>query len=105
MPSSPNYKRNYKQEDLRDKERGKVGTGHNSDTAIRERDRRKALKLGIIKKTDTLDHATPLSKEKNKANAEKPSNWRPETPHDNYSYPRNPDGSMIVNRSPTKGQK
>lgn len=101
MPSSPDYKRNYKQEDLRDKERGKVGTGHNSDTAIRERDRRKALKLGIIKKKDTLDHIKPLSK----GGSEAPSNWRPETPHDNYSYPRNPDGSMIVNRSPTKGKK
>jgi hypothetical protein len=101
MPSSPGYIRKYKQEDARDKARGKVGTGHNSDTAVRERDRRKALKLGLIKKSQTLDHIKPLSK----GGGESPSNWRGETPHDNYSYPRNKDGSMIVNRSPTKGAK
>lgn len=99
MPSSPGYVRNYKQEDARDKARGKVGTGHNSDTAVRERDRRKALKMGLIKKSQTLDHIKPLSK----GGSEDPSNWRGESLSKNDSYPRNPDGSMIEN-VPKKGK-
>jgi len=93
MPSSPGYKRDYHTEDLRDKARGKVGTGHNSDTAVRERDRRKALKMGLIKKSQTLDHIKPLSK----GGSEDPSNWRGESAHNNYSYARHSDGSMVSN--------
>ena len=93
MPSSPGYVRNYTQEYKRDKARGKAGTGHNSDTAVRERDRRKALKLGLIKKSQTLDHIKPLSK----GGGSPPSNWRGESLSKNDSYPRNPDGSMKRN--------
>lgn len=92
MPSSPNYVRDMKREDLTRKARGEVG-GHDSKNAIRERDRRKALKLGMVKPGQDLDHKKALGQ----GGGEAPSNWRAETPHDNRSFARNPDGSMKAN--------
>lgn len=94
MPSSPNYVRDYKQEYKTAKARGEIGTGSNSSNAKRHRLRRKALKLGMIKKSDTLDHVVPLSK----GGGNTLKNARPATAHDNYSYPRNSDGSMKSNK-------
>lgn len=99
MPSSPGYVRNYKQEEKTAKARGDQGTGHDSGEAVRARARRKALKLGMVKKGQDLDHKTPLSK----GGTSTISNFRPETPHDNRSFPRNSDGSMIANHP--KGKK
>ena len=93
MPSSKGYVRDYKQEYATAKSRGEIGTGTNSDNAKRKRARRKALKLGMVKKGQDLDHKKALSK----GGSNKPSNWRAATPSDNRSFPRNSDGSMKRN--------
>ena len=93
MPSSPNYVRDLTQEDKTRKARGEVG-GHDSKNAVRERDRRKALKLGMVKSGQDLDHKKALGQG---GRSGAPSNWRAETPHDNRSFPRNSDGSMKAN--------
>lgn len=97
MPSSKNYVRNYRQEAKTSKARGEIG-GSDAPHAKRERDRRKALKLGMIKPDQTLDHKKPLSK----GGSDSTSNFRGESLHDNDSYPRNPDGSMKANHPKTK---
>ena len=92
------YTRNYAREYALAKKRGEVGTGHDGENAIRKRDRRKALALGLIKPSQDLDHKVPLSK----GGTEAPSNWRGESPHDNRSFYRNPDGSLKRNVAKTK---
>ena len=95
MPSSPDYVRNLAEEDKTRKARGEVG-GHDSKNAVRERDRRKALKLGMVKPGQDLDHKKALGQG---GPGGKPSNWRAETPHANRSFSRNADGSMKVNHA------
>lgn len=90
MPSSKNYQRDYAQEYKTAKARGEVGTGHNSGSAERHRARRAALKMGMVKKGQDLDHKKPLSK----GGSNDKSNWRARSVHANRSYPRNSDGSM-----------
>lgn len=90
MPSSPNYVRKYGQEYATQKQRGEVAQGHDSPNAERKRARRKALKLGMVKKGQDLDHKTPLSK----GGSNDPSNYRAAAPGENRSFARNPDGSM-----------
>lgn len=90
MPSSPGYVRNYKEEDKTAKARGEVSTGSTSGNAQRHRARRTALKLGMVKKGEDLDHKRPLGQGGSNAK----SNWRARSPHANRSFPRNPDGSM-----------
>ena len=89
MPSSKNYVRDLKQEYATQKARGDVG-GSDSPNAKRKRARRKALKLGLVKKGQDLDHKTPLSKGGSNAM----SNVKATTPSKNRSFPRNADGSM-----------
>ena len=98
MPSSPGYTRNLKREYATQKARGESGTGSDSENAKRHRDRREGLKLGIIKAKQDLDHKKPLSK----GGSDSPSNFRGETPHQNRSFPRNKDGSMVRNVEKTK---
>ena len=98
MPSSKNYVRDIKQEERTAKARGETSTGHNSENAKRHRDRRVALKLGMIKPSQDLDHKKPLSK----GGTDSPKNFRGETPHANRSFPRNSDGSLIKNVAKTK---
>lgn len=93
MPSSDNYERNYAQEYKTAKARGEGGTGSDSGGAKRQRARRKALKLGLVKKGQDLDHKKPISK----GGSNKLSNLRATSPHDNRSFPRNADGSMKHN--------
>ena len=90
MPSSPNYKRDYVQEDRTAKARGEEGVGHDSGNAERGRLRRQALKRGMVKKGEDLAHKVALSGKGPNTLA----NARAETPHDNRSYARNPDGSL-----------
>jgi len=92
------YQRDYAREYALAKKRGEVGTGHDGENAIRKRDRRKALKLGLIKANQDLDHKVPLSK----GGTESPSNWRGESPHDNRSFYRNSDGSLKRNVPETR---
>jgi 5-methylcytosine-specific restriction endonuclease McrA len=90
MPSSENYKRDYKQEYKTAKGRGEVGTGSESGNAKRHRLRREALKLGMVKPGQDLDHKRPLSK----GGSNTLDNARAVHPSKNRSFPRNSDGSM-----------
>ena len=98
MPSSKGYVRNLQREYATQKARGESGTGTDSENAKRHRDRREALKLGVIKAKQDLDHKTPLSK----GGSDKPDNFRGETPHQNRSFPRNSKGAMVKNVEKTK---
>lgn len=93
MPSSPGYKRNYSQEYKTAKARGEIGTGSDSDNAKRHRLRRMALKRGMVKKGQDLDHKVPLSK----GGSNTLKNARATSPHANRGFPRNHDGSMKSN--------
>lgn len=93
MPSSKDYKRDYKREYELQKKRGESGTGSDSGNAQRKRLRRKALKLGMVKKGQDLDHKKPLSK----GGSNSIKNARATSPSENRSFPRNKDGSMKVN--------
>lgn len=99
MPSSPGYKRDYTQEYKTAKARGEKGTGHDGENAKRQRLRREALKRGLVKPGQDLDHKKPLSK----GGSNTLANARAETPHQNRSFPRRSDGSMIANHEKTKG--
>lgn len=94
MPSSKNYVRDYDQEYKTQKQRGESGTGSDSDNAKRKRLRRKALKLGMVKSGQDLDHKKPLSK----GGSNTLKNARATSPSDNRSFPRNKDGSMKSNK-------
>lgn len=94
MPSSKNYVRDYAQEYKTQKQRGESGTGGDSDNAKRKRLRRKALKLGMVKPGQDLDHKVPLSK----GGSNTLKNARATTPSENRSFPRNKDGSMRSNK-------
>lgn len=93
MPSSAGYVRNYDQEYKTAKSRGEVGTGSDSGSAKRHRLRRAALKLGMVKKGQDLDHKKPLSK----GGSNTLKNARATSPHANRGFPRNKDGSMKSN--------
>lgn len=98
MPSSPGYHRDLKQEYKTAKARGEIGTGHDSKNAERHRARRLALKMGLVKRGQDLDHKKPLSK----GGTNSPSNFRAESAHDNRSFPRRSDGSMVANHPKRK---
>lgn len=87
MPSSPNYKRDYKQETLTSNARGEK-----PKRAERNRARAKLEKLGMVKKGDgkDVDHKVPVSKGGSNAR----SNLRVESASKNRSFPRKPDGSI-----------
>lgn len=93
MPSSPGYQRDYSREYATSKTRGEQGVGPDGGGAERMRLRRLAVKKGMVTSKQDLDHRVALSK--NGGNTL--SNARAETPHQNRSFPRRPDGSMIVN--------
>lgn len=89
MPSSENYVRDYKQEAKTSRARGEIG-GSDSPNAKRKRLRRLALKKGMVKPGQDLDHKKPLSK----GGANTLKNARAVSPSKNRSYPRNSDGSI-----------
>lgn len=93
MPSSKNYVRDYKQEYKTAKRRGEVAGGSDGDNAKRQRLRRMALKKGMVKPGQDLDHIKPLSK----GGANTLKNARAASKSDNRSFPRNKDGSMKKN--------
>lgn len=90
MPSSPNYKRDYKQEYKTAKRRGEIGTGSDSSNAKRHRARRKMLAKGLVKPGQDVDHKRPISK----GGGNGASNLRAAHPSKNRSYKRNKDGSI-----------
>ena len=89
MPSSPGYRRDLKEEYKDQKARGDVG-GSDSPNSQRKRARRKALKMGMVKKGQDLDHKKPISKGGGNA----VSNLRATSPSENRSFPRKSDGSI-----------
>ncbi len=95
MPSSPGYRRDYKQERKTAIRRGET-LGSNSDNAKRKRLRRKLEKEGKVHKGDgkDVDHKTPLSK----GGSNSKSNARVVSKSTNRSFPRNSDGSMRRNK-------
>lgn len=95
MPSSPGYRRNYKQEAKTAKARGEVGTGHDSGSAERHRLRRQMVKEGKVHTGDgkDVDHIKALSK----GGANTTANARVRPPGMNRSFPRNANGSMVRN--------
>lgn len=93
MPSSKNYERDYAQEYKTAKARGEIGTGGDSGNAKRHKLRRMALKKGMVKAGQDLDHKTPLSM----GGGNTLKNARAATPHENRSFPRKKDGSMKNN--------
>lgn len=98
MPSSPGYVRNLAEEYKTAKARGEVGTGHDSENAKRHRARRLALKLGLVKRGQDWNHKRALSK----GGSNSIKNGNAESPHDNRSFPRRSDGSMIANHPKKK---
>ena len=100
MPSSPGYVRNIKQEYKTAVARGEKDAGSNGADAKRHRARYEATKLGMVKPGDgkDLDHKTSLSQ----GGSNKPSNFRVESVHNNRSFPRRSDGSMIKNEPKTR---
>lgn len=90
MPSSKNYKRNYKREYETAKQRGEVGTGSNSGSAIRHRARRKMLKEGRVKPGQDVNHKKPISR----GGGNKSSNLAATSPNKNRSYARNSAGGI-----------
>lgn len=88
----PDSKRDYKAEYAGQVRRGESG-GSDSGKAKRMRARRKALKLGMVKKGQDLDHIKPISK----GGSNSTSNLRATSPSANRSFPRNKDGSMKSN--------
>ena len=91
MPSSPNYKRDYKEEKKTSDARGEKLKRNERDRA-----RYKLEKLGMVHKGDGMDvdHIRMLSKG---GAPEAMNNLRVETAHKNRSFPRNPNGSAKHN--------
>lgn len=89
MPSSKDYVRDYKQEAKTSKARGEIG-GSDTPNAKRKRLRRLALKKGMVKPGQDLDHKKPLSK----GGSNTLKNARAVAPGKNRSFPRNSDGSI-----------
>jgi hypothetical protein len=93
MPSSKNYQRDYAQERKTAIARGEA-KGPDSGHTKRLRARRAAVAKGLVGKGQDWDHIKMLSK----GGSNSLKNGRPDTPHDNRSFPRNPDGSAKSNR-------
>lgn len=87
MPSSKNYKRNYKQERAT-----ALARGEGPDNAVRKRARRMLEAEGKVKPFDSkdVDHAVPLSK----GGAVGKGNLRVKSASDNRSFPRTKTGSI-----------
>ncbi len=70
MPSSPGYKRDYKQEYKTAKKRGEVGTGPNGDNAKRKAARRKLEAEGKVRPHDgkDVDHKNRNPKDNSRSN-------------------------------------
>lgn len=94
MPSSPGYRRDYRQERRTAIRRGET-LGSDSGNAKRKRLRRQLEKDGRVHKGDgkDVDHKNALSK----GGSNSKSNARVTSASNNRSFPRNSDGSMRRN--------
>lgn len=88
MPSSKNYKRDYKQENKYKSTPAQIHARVERNAA-----RREALKAGTVHKGDNkqIDHKIPLSKGGTNAK----SNQRVVSTHTNDSYARTSSGAMV----------
>lgn len=91
MPSSPKYQRDYAQERRTAESRGETGVGSASGDAVRHRARRIALKKGMVKAGQDVDHKKPLSKG---GAGTSPKNLRGQSPSANRSFPRTRKGAV-----------
>ena len=87
MPSSPGYKRNYKEEWKDAKARGE-----GDDNAQRHRARYEMEKAGKVHKNDGKDVGHKTAIKRGGTNA--PSNLKVQSVSENRSFARNKDGSM-----------
>ena len=87
MPSSPNYKRNYKEEWKDAKTRGE-----GDDNAQRHRARYEMEKAGKVHKNDGVDIGHKKAIKRGGTNAV--SNLEVQSRSENRSFSRNSDGSM-----------
>lgn len=87
MPSSPNYKRNYKEEWKDAKARGE-----GADNAQRHRARYEMEKAGKVRKNDGKDVGHKTAIKRGGTNA--PSNLKVQSVAENRSFARSKDGSM-----------
>lgn len=94
MPSSPGYKRDYKQERKTAIRRGET-LGSDSDNAKRKKLRRQMEKEGKVHKGDgkDVDHKVPLSK----GGANTTKNARVRSASANRGFPRTSTGAMKRN--------
>lgn len=88
MPSSPNYKRDYKQEN-----KYKSSPEQISARVKRNKARRQALAKGLVKKGDNkeVDHVKPLSK----GGSNNAANLRVVSASANDSFRRNSAGGLV----------
>lgn len=87
MPSSPNYVRDLTQEQKTAKDRGEY-----PKTLARNRNRKEAMKKGIVHTGDGKDLAHKVALSKGGALGLK--NTKVQSASANRSFKRNPDGSM-----------
>lgn len=87
MPSSPNYKRDYKQERKTD-----IAAGGLADDRLRKKARRIMEKKGMVKPFDGKDvnHKKPVSK----GGGNSAANLDVQTAAKNRSYPRTSKGAI-----------
>lgn len=87
MPSSPNYKRDYKQERKTD-----IANGGLEDDRVRKKARRSLERKGMVKPFDgkDVDHKVPISK----GGGNSASNLRVKDASANRSYPRTSRGAV-----------
>lgn len=92
MPSSPNYKRDYQQEQKTAKARGE-----DKDSATRHRARYAMEKAGKVSPNDGKDVAHKRAISKGGSNAQ--GNLEVQSKTENRSFSRHKDGSMKSERS------
>lgn len=88
MPSSPNYKRNYKEEYKNYASK----PSQKKKRAKRNKARRTMERAGKVRKGDgkDIDHKKPLSK----GGSNSPSNWQVKSKSSNRSFKRTRSGKM-----------
>lgn len=98
MPSSPGYKRNYKQENIYKSTPEQIHA-----RVLRNKARREAMAAGVVHKGDgkEVDHIKPLSKGGSGAR----SNLRVVTAAANDSFRRNSKGALVSQTSKRERRK